>query len=140
LKLCKVNQVQDINQENVTKIGTKDIVENHLVLALQLIEEQQMFIANQTVHYQKDLKRLEKVIKELSDQLDDFTGKVTLTINITYHSLTFIPASPFTSHNLGVMFAFLHVQSLSYIDQIRLLNNNRAYRRDFFRFYSYTES
>jgi hypothetical protein len=107
LKLCKVNQVEDINQENVTKIGTKDIVENHLVLALQLIEKQQMFIANQEAHtskYQKDITRLEEVIDtqnkvidkltkgvtvELSDQLDNFTGKLTLTVNISNHSLVF---------------------------------------------------
>jgi hypothetical protein len=99
LKLCKVNQVQDINQENVTKIGTKDIVQ-----ALQLIERLQMFIANQTVHYQKDVIRQQEVIdtqnkvidkltkgvtEELSDQLDDFTGKLTLTVNIFNHSLVF---------------------------------------------------
>jgi hypothetical protein len=90
LNLCKVNQVQDINQENVTKIGTKDIVENHLVLALQLIERQQMLIANERVHYQKIIDKLTKgVTEELCDQLDDFTGKLTQTVNITYHSLVF---------------------------------------------------
>jgi preprotein translocase subunit SecA len=97
LKLCKVNQVQDVNQENLAKIGTNDNVKNHLIQALQLIEKQQMFIANQTVHYQKVIDTQNKVIdkptkgvtEELCDQLDDFTGKLTLTVNITNHSLVF---------------------------------------------------
>jgi hypothetical protein len=109
LKLCKVNQVQDVNRENVTKIGTKDIVENHHVHALQLIERQQMFIANERVHYQKDLKRLEEVIKELKDQLDNFTGKLTVIVKIANNFIVFIPTPRFISHNLGVMFAFPHI-------------------------------
>jgi uncharacterized coiled-coil protein SlyX len=78
-----------------------------MVQALQLIERLQMLIANQEVHiskYQKDITRLEEyvdsqnkvidkltkgVTEELSDQLDDFTGKLTLTVNITNHSLVF---------------------------------------------------
>ena len=98
LKLCKVYQVQD----NVTKIGTKDVVVQHLVHALQLIERQQMFIVNQRVYissYQKDIIKLQdKVIdaqnkvmdklttgvtEQLSDQLCGLTNQLTTTVKDT---------------------------------------------------------
>ena len=81
LKLCKVYQVQDVNQDNVTKIGTKDAVVQHLVHALRLIERQQMFIANQRVHissYQKDIIKLQdKVIDAQNKVMDKLTMGVT---------------------------------------------------------------
>jgi hypothetical protein len=121
LKLC-----HDLNQKNVAKIGTNDNVKNHLLHAVKIIEKQQRLIANERVHYQKELKRLQEVIdkltkgvtKELSDQLDGFTGKLTLTVNISNHSLVFISAPHFINDNLGAMFAFPHasIVVIYYID------------------------
>jgi len=92
LKLCKVYQVQNVNQDNVTKIGTKDFVVHHLVHALRLIERQQMFIVNHAVYissYQKDIIKLQdKVIDAQNKVMDKLTTGVTEKLSDQLDGLT----------------------------------------------------
>ncbi len=81
LKLCKVYHVEDVKQENMMKIGNKDVFANQLVCALKLIERQQMLIIDQKVHvsaYQKDVIKLQSdVINSQKKTMDDFMLHVT---------------------------------------------------------------
>ena len=75
LALCKVQEVQCVNTENVLKMGVKDVIAKHLVSALQMIERQHMLIINQrdpnTTNFydlnsaKRDIIRLQKEVIRL---------------------------------------------------------------------------
>ena len=65
LCLCKVHEVSNVNVDNVSKVGVKDMVAKHLVSALQLIERQHMLIANQNGQIRQHLADLNTTKSEI---------------------------------------------------------------------------
>jgi hypothetical protein len=61
VKLCRVNSAQELNHDNVNKIGTKGELAAKFLQAMQLIERQHNMIINQRVHvseYKSDIIKL----------------------------------------------------------------------------------
>ena len=71
-KLCKVDCVQELNQEIVNKIGTKGELAAKFLQAMQLIERQHNMIINQRVHvsqYQSRMIELQDQVISLQERL-----------------------------------------------------------------------
>ena len=65
LKWCKVGDLAGVNREIVMKAGNKDVLAEHFVRALQLIETQHNNVINQIVHvraYESDIIKLQERI------------------------------------------------------------------------------
>ena len=71
LKWCKVGDLAGVNREIVMKAGNKDVLAEHFVRALQLIERQHNMVINQRVHvrsYESDIIKLQERVITLQEQ------------------------------------------------------------------------
>ena len=71
LKWCKVGDLAGVNREIVMKAGNKDVLAEHFVRALQLIERQHNMVINQIVHvrsYESDIIKLQERVITLQEK------------------------------------------------------------------------
>ena len=88
-KQCKVLEVGSITPENLTKLGTKDVMANYLMSALQLIERQHNFVINQRVHifsYQQDIIKLQSDVIHAQEKALQVTERISQTVEESVQS------------------------------------------------------
>ena len=84
-KLCKVYEMNSITTENLTKIGTKDVLAKCLANALKLIDRQHNFVINQRVHisgYQQDIIKLQSDVISAQKKALEVTSMITDAIEV----------------------------------------------------------
>jgi len=82
-KQCKVHEVGSMTPELLVKLGTKDVLAQYLMSALQLIERQHNFVINQRVHissYQHDIIKLQSDVIAAHEKTLRVTEYISKTV------------------------------------------------------------
>ena len=89
LNQCKVSKVEAATPGNLMKIGTKDVMAQRLVDALQLIERQHNFVINQRVHissYQQDIIKLQSDVIDAQEKALQVADRISQTVEDSVQS------------------------------------------------------
>ena len=88
-KQSKIFGVADLTLDTVTKMGTKDVLANFLMRAVQLIDRQHNMLINQRVHissYQQDIIKLQSDVINAQDRALRVTERISKTVEDSVHS------------------------------------------------------